>query len=114
MTVRFSTLFFIVVSSLLVSPAWADDYMTNVDAFIIEYDKGGREAKIYAQGLVDGFGIYRAAAGPRVFCPPTAVDITLDQVVDIMRKHSADRPNLKSKPTRVVMLTALGEAFPCK
>jgi hypothetical protein len=113
MTIWIKTIPIIVALLLIVVPARAGEYATSAETFIAEYDKGG-EVKIYAQGLVDGLGVYRAAVGPRIFCPPTGLDMTLDQVVDIMRKHMVERPNVKSMPARVVMLGALGNAFPCK
>jgi hypothetical protein len=113
MTTWIKTILITVALWSVIVPARAGDYATNAETFVAEYDKGG-EVKIYAQGLVEGLGAYRAAAGPRIFCPPMGLDITLDQVVDLMRKHMVKQPNVKSRPARVVMLGALGDAFPCK
>jgi hypothetical protein len=52
----------------VIVPARAGDYATNAETFVAEYDKGV-EVKIYAQGLVDGLGAYRAAAGPSHLLP---------------------------------------------
>jgi hypothetical protein len=69
----------------------------------------------YIAGVVDEYQV-NAISGllkqPQVFCLPSGVD--LEQLEKVVKKSLDDNPARLHLPAFLLILDALGEAFPCK
>jgi hypothetical protein len=72
----------------------------------------GTTCLTYVIGLSDGIGMFAAKGSVKeMYCPPEGV--THGQVFRILVKYAKDHPEKLSVETRLLMLWALVEAFPC-
>jgi hypothetical protein len=50
----------------------------------------------------------------KLFCVPTAVDLSVQRIVEATTKHLNEAPTDKTRPMGSVILESLKEAFPCR
>jgi hypothetical protein len=89
--------------------------------YILETIRAGgsveQSVTVYINGLENGYGWANATLSNNgevpLYCQPSRLALSQDQIVDILRRFVEANPNLREMQTGLVLLMALQEMFPC-
>jgi len=72
---------------------------------------------MYVIGLIKGLNAYNMADnfvhGKKLYCLPSGLNLTSDQVVSMIEDLVDDKPELSNEPDTLALLLALRKVFPC-
>jgi hypothetical protein len=68
-------------------------------------------------GIENGFGWANAQLNNKkqapLYCPPGKLALADEQLLDTLRRYTAEHPTMEQKPYGMVLLFALQDVFPC-
>jgi hypothetical protein len=80
---------------------------------LVEVSKHAGACEGYIAGVSDTILSYGSVITPknRIYCPPPNAE--MDQLIRVVKKWLEDNPSQLHLPAGVLVIRALGEAFPC-
>jgi hypothetical protein len=105
---------------LNIEGAWADMSINTFERNIAAGGAPALAARYHINGIEDGLSWANVASGIRIgvklYCPPSDLALTDDQIIDILRRFVRTNTSINVEQDRVgsILLIALQQLFPCQ
>jgi hypothetical protein len=97
------------IACLLMMPMMAQaGFKTGNDIYKDLLDTGSTVSSMYALGFI--VGVHDSFEGATICAGP---NVTAGQIRDVVKKYLAERPEMRDISAAVLVVLALGTAFPC-